>query len=765
MAAPQYSMPLTGEKHAPVFDPKQPRSLGRYFTNLESLFERASVTDDQQKKVFACRYVDFNVVDDWENLDEYQPGEATYAQFKRAVIKLYPGADETTKYTRAGLHQLVRDASTLGFPTLGDWAEFFRSFKTQTKWLIERQKISVIDQRRWCADAIGAENMRKLQTRLMLKEPDVHPSDGYSIAALDEAMRFQLQGTSLNPSRTSSATTGHSVPADTSALPGGVTIKSEDMSRLIDTLARLAPGSSATAPTTGGVPRASSSLPPATIPSCHYCNERGHGIGTCLAVEEDIKAGKCRRNPEGRVVLPPGIFVPRTLPGNSMRDRINEWHRRNPNQVVSGRLTYAPEEVYAPPEPLPSGSLLFEVQSTTAPTTASYQYIDDRARLETLEQEIAKIRQRAARFDGVNVPPLRYPRRPLPQPPAASPGPSERTKQAFRDRPPRLDTGDEEDGGAAQPQGAAEKGKGRPVPRVPSPTPPPAVVETEHPFASAPDATYLPPTDRNVGAPPPKAKEAPGRNLAPIEDAAVADRVLNRTLKSELKISTEELLAISPEVRAKLRSLVTSKRAAPAGSASQFLVAPVLPSVDELLNQEELPKGIIRVADPYELYLRSLPPGEEPRPLTVARESHALRVVQSTIGDREIEVDCLLDPGSQVVSCSEAVCHALGLSYDPSIVLNMQSANGEVDPTLGLARNVPFRLGDITLYFQVHVVRQAAYDLLMGRPFDVLTASIVRNYNNAEQTVTIHCPNTGRVTTIPTLPRRPPQFRMPAKGF
>ena len=125
MAAPQYSMPLTGEKHAPVFDPKQPRSLGRYFTNLESLFERASVTDDQQKKVFACRYVDFNVVDDWENLDEYQPGEATYAQFKRAVIKLYPGADETTKYTRAGLHQLVRDASTLGFPTLGDWAEFF----------------------------------------------------------------------------------------------------------------------------------------------------------------------------------------------------------------------------------------------------------------------------------------------------------------------------------------------------------------------------------------------------------------------------------------------------------------------------------------------------------------------------------------------------------------------------------------------------------------------------------------------------------------
>ena len=98
-------------------------------------------------------------------------------------------------------------------------------------------------------------------------------------------------------------------------------------------------------------------------------------------------------------------------------------------------------------------------------------------------------------------------------------------------------------------------------------------------------------------------KEAPGCNLAPIEDAAVADQVLNCTLKSELKISTEELLTISPKVQAKLRSLVTSKRAAPAGSASQFLVTPVLPSVNELLSQEELPKGIIRVTNPYRLYL------------------------------------------------------------------------------------------------------------------------------------------------------------------
>ena len=31
----------------------------------------------------------------------------------------------------------------------------------------------------------------------------------------------------------------------------------------------------------------------------------------------------------------------------------------------------------------------------------------------------------------------------------------------------------------------------------------------------------------------------------------------------------------------------------------------------------------------------------------------------------------------------------LGLIYDPAIVLNMQSANSEVDRSLGLAHNVP----------------------------------------------------------------------------
>ena len=96
-------------------------------------------------------------------------------------------------------------------------------------------------------------------------------------------------------------------------------------------------------------------------------------------------------------------------------------------------------------------------------------------------------------------------------------------------------------------------------------------------------------------------------------------------------------------------------------------------------------------------------------------------------------------------------CHALALIYDPHICLHMQSANREVDETLGLARNVLILVGDITLYIQFHIVWNLAYNVLLGRPFNILVESIVWNYSNEDQTVTIHNPNSRRITMVPTF--------------
>ena len=58
----------------------------------------------------------------------------------------------------------------------------------------------------------------------------------------------------------------------------------------------------------------------------------------------------------------------------------------------------------------------------------------------------------------------------------------------------------------------------------------------------------------------------------------------------------------------------------------------------------------------------------------------------------------------------------------------MQLANQEVDETLGLAHNVLILIGDIMLYVQFPIVRNPAYDILLGQPFDILVESIVQNY-------------------------------------
>jgi hypothetical protein len=78
-----------------------------------------------------------------------------------------------------------------------------------------------------------------------------------------------------------------------------------------------------------------------------------------------------------------------------------------------------------------------------------------------------------------------------------------------------------------------------------------------------------------------------------------------------------------------------------------------------------------------------LAPGECPIPLNVAHESHVLWSISIVIDNKE-EIEGIIDPGSQIITMSEAVCHDIGLMYDLSIKLNMQSANSEVDQLLSL---------------------------------------------------------------------------------
>ena len=166
-----------------------------------------------------------------------------------------------------------------------------------------------------------------------------------------------------------------------------------------------------------------------------------------------------------------------------------------------------------------------------------------------------------------------------------------------------------------------------------------------------------------------------------------------------------------------------------------------------------LPPNATIIADPYEAYLQENGSNSNSEPnIAVAAELRALRMILPTV-DGQDKIEAILDFSCQVVAMSEEVCNALALHYDPTIWLNMMSANGGVDQSLGLACNVLFLVGDIMLYLQVHIPHASAYDILLGRPFDVLTQSIVCNYADENQTITIIDPNTSHQATVLTIPR------------
>ena len=272
----------------------------------------------------------------------------------------------------------------------------------------------------------------------------------------------------------------------------------------------------------------------------------------------------------------------------------------------------------------------------------------------------------------------------------------------------------------------------------------------------------------------PKLSVEPGfKNRAPLQLDERAKELVQDALKNTICITTEDLLNVSEPMRQELKKLLMKKRMEKksvsfaaevdlkndTSEAIETISAERLPGATyEILAEDTngMSKGSVVVNDPVMQYLNALAPGEKPKSVVVAAESHALRTVYPLI-NRVGEVESLLDAGSQIVSMSKEVATALQVTWDPDIIVHMESANKALERTLGLAKNVPFVFGPITVYLQVHVIEKVAYKVLLGRPFDTITESEVKNSRDGSQSLTLTDLNTGERCVMTTHERgRPP---------
>jgi hypothetical protein len=297
------------------------------------------------------------------------------------------------------------------------------------------------------------------------------------------------------------------------------------------------------------------------------------------------------------------------------------------------------------------------------------------------------------------------------------------------------------------------------------------------------------------------AAEITYRLRAPIEamknDSIIA--IIEAIRKTPISLTFEDLLAVAPAVQKDTKELVTKRRvkvsaAAPTqvfeqkewipedmyGSAgegeslndvfiqSHSISLGALPEPEPFMvatHQDGLvPKGALIGGDKVVQYLSQVPDGKSPKRIFLslkeqeqmrvisADDSAPLRVIYPLISGKGIE-EAILDGGSQIVSMALTTAVKLGLTWDPDINIYMQSANGQVEKTVGLSKNVPFRTGELTVYLQVHVLKAPAYKVLLGRPFEILTAANLKSEIDGSQMLTLTDPNTGKRCTLPTFER------------
>jgi hypothetical protein len=262
----------------------------------------------------------------------------------------------------------------------------------------------------------------------------------------------------------------------------------------------------------------------------------------------------------------------------------------------------------------------------------------------------------------------------------------------------------------------------------------------EHLFHNAWDTTHIPhkaPKPSKELPPVPKKSDIAYRTLPAIHNPDIAETVYNWALDANFTLLYHKLLSLSPKVQSQVCNAVSSKHV-PTKDNVKVVRANTNIVQDEPLSEEELsylyadeelvpfkeehrsliltftnrtsvktqpPNNTIIIDDPIDCYYCGLAPGEAPKYdcLIIVKESSALRLIIPLI-DNNMKVESILDPGCQIIAMSEDCCHELGLPFNPTIVVNMQSANGIIDPSLGLSQNVPFLIGPLTFHMQVHII-------------------------------------------------------------
>lgn len=216
--------------------------------------------------------------------------------------------------------------------------------------------------------------------------------------------------------------------------------------------------------------------------------------------------------------------------------------------------------------------------------------------------------------------------------------------------------------------------------------------------------------------------------VTPIESAALLDRVTHKAMDTSIQLSLRELLAISPDIRKVMKEQISTKQIVPHGSVT------TTPAQVGVVNT----------------LMAALP--ERTDGLVVANHSEKLRAIDVVLnGTRTVEA--IMDEGSQIIGLRRDIWEDIGLPVRRDHLVTMETANSALETSVGLLQDLKLTVGGYNFYVQVQVVENAAYEMLLGLPFHVLTQGSTKFFGDGSSHLTLNDPNTGAVIMIPTRER------------
>jgi hypothetical protein len=130
-----------------------------------------------------------------------------------------------------------------------------------------------------------------------------------------------------------------------------------------------------------------------------------------------------------------------------------------------------------------------------------------------------------------------------------------------------------------------------------------------------------------------------------------------------------------------------------------------------------------------------------------------LQEVDVEVGGSSIEAG-VLDPGSQIVAICQDLAEEVGAKINERVKIEMEGANGVTSWTLGCAENLLMRIGNVSFRIHAHVVHEAPFRLLLGRPCQNLLLSNLEERPDGRVVVSIRDPNDrSRSIMVPTRDR------------